>query len=108
MISSNDPALEDSVGNQARHETTATTATVENSLDIQEFDPAREIQEGIPNKIRSCKSCVHAQVCKIFEVQTIHVQRLAELAKRSTVELDLTPPEEIGARCGAYSSGVAK
>ena len=75
---------------------------------LVEFDPARELPEGIPARIRSCKSCVHVNVCKIFEVQAIHTQRLEELAKRSNVTLDITPPEEIGVRCSEYHSGVEK
>lgn len=82
----------------------------EETTDIEEFDPAREIQDArdtqnrVPAGLRSCKSCIHASVCKIFEVEAIHAQRLAELAKRSNVELDIFEPEAIGARCGAYKA----
>ena len=87
--------------------------TQEETVTIDVLDPARELpkrelQEGIPPAIRSCNSCVHNKVCKIFEVQAIHTQRLEELAKRSKITLDILPPEEIGARCSEYSSGATK
>ena len=85
-----------------------TGSPTEETVTIEAIDPARELPEGIPPAIRSCKSCVHAKVCKIFEVQATHVQRMEELAKRSKLTLDIMPPEEIGARCSEYSSGVTK
>lgn len=80
----------------------------ESTTSIEEYDPARELAESnasrIPAGIKSCKSCVHAKVCKIYEVEAIHVQRLEELAKRSQVEIDVFPPEAIGARCSEYKA----
>lgn len=83
------------------------TPEIESSTTIEEFDPTREI-EGVHPKIRSCKSCIHASVCKIFEFQAISAKQLEEIAKRSNVVIDITPPEEIGARCGAYKSDTYK
>jgi hypothetical protein len=74
---------------------------------ITEFDPRREI-EGVHPKLRSCKTCVHANVCMIFEVQAIHTQRLEELSKRSNITLDITPPEAIGVACSEHTSGTTK
>lgn len=91
----------------ATEPTTENLQEIEDSVSIDEFDPEREI-EGVHPKIRSCKSCIHASVCKIFEFQVQSSNQLAEIAKRSTVELDITPPEEIGARCGSYVSGITK
>ena len=85
---------------------TETTPTTE-GVKLTEFDPKREI-EGVHPKIRSCKSCIHASVCKIYEVQAIHVQRLAEMSKRSNITLDITPPEAIGVGCSEYESGTIK
>jgi hypothetical protein len=79
----------------------------ESSTQIDEYDPTREL-EGVHPKLRSCKTCVHANVCKLFEVQAIHTQRLEELAKRSNITLDITPPEAIGVACSEHSSGTIK
>jgi hypothetical protein len=75
---------------------------------ITEFDPERELPDGVHPKQRSCKSCIHASVCKIFEVEALHAQRLEELAKRSNVTLNILPPEAIGAGCSAFESGTIK
>jgi hypothetical protein len=85
----------------------ATTIANESTVSIDEFDPSREI-EGVHPKQRSCKTCIHASVCKIFEVQALHAQRLEELAKRSNVTLNILPPEAIGAGCSSYESGTIK
>ena len=91
----------------ATEPTTENLEEIEKSVSIDEYDPSREI-EGVHPKIRSCKSCIHASVCKIFEFQVQTSNQLKEIAKRSSVELDITPPEEIGARCGSYQSDTFK
>ncbi len=97
-------------------EETPTTPTVheaieiasESTTSIDEYDPKRELPDGVHPKERSCKTCIHASVCKIFEVQALHVQRLEELSKRSNVTLNILPPEAIGAGCSAHDSGTVK
>ena len=96
------------ISSEETREQLDTTSPTEETVTIEAIDPARELPEGIPPAIRSCKSCVHAKVCKIFEVQAIHAKRLEELSKRSNITLDIMPPEEIGARCSEYTSGVTK
>jgi hypothetical protein len=85
-----------------------TGSPTEETVTIEALDPARELPEGIPPAIRSCKSCIHAKVCKVFEVQAIHVGRINELSKRAGITIDILPPEQIGSRCSEYSSGVTK
>ena len=86
----------------------ATELAEESTVSIDEFDPSRELPDGVHPKERSCKTCIHASVCKIFEVQAIHTQRLEELSKRSNVTLNILPPEAIGAGCSAHESGTKK
>ena len=79
----------------------------EASETIDAYDPTREL-EGVHPRLRSCKTCVKANVCKLFEVQAILTERLAELAKRSNITLDITPPEAIGVACSEHLSGTIK
>ena len=96
-------------------EETPNTPTVSEAIEIASeasetidaYDPSREL-EGVHPKLRSCSTCVKANVCKIFEIQAIHTQRLEELAKRSNITLDITPPEAIGVACSEHLSGTTK
>lgn len=63
----------------------------------------QERVEGISPSIRSCKSCSKVAVCKLFEIQAIHSEKLKETAKRSGITLDIFDPEFLGARCSEYS-----
>ncbi len=79
-----------------------TTPTVREAIDIANESQSIYAEDPVGFTHKSCHTCEHVKVCKIFEVQAIHNEKVKKLTENSGIKLRLYPAEALATGCSEY------